>query len=51
MEGFEGHFQHIEIPKIMDIEVFDVWKSQSGSSCVHMSPYGIWEHPGAPETF
>lgn len=27
-----------------------VWESQSGPCCVHMNPYGILEHPRAPQS-
>ena len=51
MEGFEGHFKYIDIPQNKNIEVFDVWDSQSGPCCVQIDPYCILEHPGAPKTF
>ena len=51
MEGFEGHLQNIDIPQNMNIEVSDVWQSQSGPCCVQMCPLGMQELPGTPKTF
>ena len=51
MEGFEGHFEYIEIPEKCILMFFDGWWSQSSRCCVQIDPYGILEPPGAPEAF